>query len=334
MHSGKRFGAREFAMWTRRSIYVLAVLAAIPTVLYHFGLTFVSFPWQPIAIMGTAVAFIVGFKNNASYSRLWEARQIYGSIINNSRSFGYILRDSLSAKDHDKVKEMFSRHYAWLTALRFQLREPRAWENMNTVQFDEYSKKYDIPERLSKLDEELKLYLSESELHYILSKKNRATQLMAAQSKELSEAYAKGEINDFQWTQINQQLVKFTDDQGKAERIKNFPYPRNFSSITTYLLLLFIVFVPFGLLKEFDKLGEGTLLEGFTIWFNIPFSLLVTWCFHTLDSVGEASVNPFEGSPNDVPITQISRTIEIDMRDMLDEHNLPLPISPKNNIVL
>ncbi|MDC8104462.1 multidrug transporter [Chryseobacterium sp. B21-037] len=334
MHSGKRFGAREFAMWTRRSIYVLAVLAAIPTVLYHFGLTFVSFPWQPIAIMGTAVAFIVGFKNNASYSRLWEARQIYGSIINNSRSFGYILRDSLFAKDPAKVKEMFSRHYAWLTALRFQLREPRAWENMNTVQFDEYSKKYDIPERLSKLDEELKLYLSESELHYILSKKNRATQLMAAQSKELSEAYAKGEINDFQWTQINQQLVKFTDDQGKAERIKNFPYPRNFSSITTYLLLLFIVFVPFGLLKEFDKLGEGTLLEGFTIWFNIPFSLLVTWCFHTLDSVGEASVNPFEGSPNDVPITQISRTIEIDMRDMLDEHNLPLPISPKNNIVL
>lgn len=334
MHSGKRFGAREFAMWTRRSIYVLAVLAAIPTVLYHFGLTFVSFPWQPIAIMGTAVAFIVGFKNNASYSRLWEARQIYGSIINNSRSFGYILRDSLSAKDPAKVKEMFSRHYAWLTALRFQLREPRAWENMNTVQFDEYSKKYDIPERLSKLDEELKLYLFESELHYILSKKNRATQLMAAQSKELSEAYAKGEINDFQWTQINQQLVKFTDDQGKAERIKNFPYPRNFSSITTYLLLLFIVFVPFGLLKEFDKLGEGTLLEGVTIWFNIPFSLLVTWCFHTLDSVGEASVNPFEGSPNDVPITQISRTIEIDMRDMLDEHNLPLPISPKNNIVL
>jgi putative membrane protein len=284
--------------------------------------------------MGAAVAFIVGFKNNASYSRLWEARQIYGSIINNSRSFGYILRDSLSDKNTDKVKAMFSRHYAWLTALRFQLRESRAWENMNTAQYNEYSKKYEIPERLSKLDDELKNYLSDQELSYILTKKNRATQLMALQSKELSEAYGKGEINDFQWTQINQQLVKFTDDQGKAERIKNFPYPRNFSSITTYLLLLFIVFVPFGLLKEFDKLGEGTLLEGYTLWFNIPFSLMMTWCFHTLDSVGEASVNPFEGSPNDVPITQISRTIEIDMRDMLDETDLPAAITAKNNIVL
>ncbi|PIF46436.1 putative membrane protein [Chryseobacterium sp. 52] len=334
MHSGKRFGALEFATWTRRSIYVLTILSAIPTVLYFFGWKFVSVPWQPIAILGTAVAFIVGFKNNASYSRLWEARQIYGAIINDSRSFGYILRDALSGKDPQKVKEMFSRHYAWLTVLRFQLREPRTWENMGTAQYDEYAKKYDIPERLTKLDDELKKYLSETELQYILSKKNRATQLMASQSKELSEAYADGIINDFQWTQINQQLVKLTDDQGKAERIKNFPYPRNFSSITTYLLLLFILFVPFGLLKELDKLGEGTGLEGWTLWFNIPFSLMVTWCFHTLDSVGEASVNPFEGSPNDVPITQISRTIEIDMRDMLDESDLPPAITPKNNIVL
>ena len=334
MHSGKRFGAIEFIMWTRRSLYVLFVLATIPTVLYYLGVTFISFPWQPIAIMGTAVAFIVGFKNNASYSRLWEARQIYGAIINDSRSFGYILRDSLNFRNADKVNKMFKRHYAWLTALRFQLRESRNWENMSTAQFKEYAQKYEIPERLSTIDDELKKYLSDDELQYILSKKNRATQLVALQSKDLAEAYAQGEINDFQWTQINQQLVKFTDNQGKAERIKNFPYPRNFSSITTYLLLIFIVFVPFGLIKEFDKMGDGTLFENYTLWFNIPFSLLVTWCFHTLDSVGEASVNPFEGSPNDVPITQISRTIEIDMRDMLDEKDLPPAITPINDIVM
>jgi putative membrane protein len=334
MHAGKKFKAIEFIVWTKRSILCLTILSTIPTVLYYLGWKFISFPWQPIAIMGTAVAFIVGFKNNASYSRLWEARQIYGAIINESRSFGYVLRDSLSRKNPDKVKAMFERHYAWLTALRFQLREPRAWENMNTAQYEEYARKYEICEKLLKLDDELKSYLSDDELNYILSKKNRATQLMASQSKELSEAYVNGEINDFQWTQINQQLVKLTENQGKAERIKNFPYPRNFSSITTYLLLLFIFFVPFGLLKEFDKLGEGTFLESWTLWFNIPFSILVTWCFHTLDSVGEASVNPFEGSPNDVPITQISRTIEIDMRDMLDETDLPPAITPKNNIVL
>lgn len=334
MHSGKKFSAIEFIVWTKRSIFVLSLWAAVPTILYYLGLTFLSFPWQPIAIMGTAVAFIVGFKNNASYSRLWEARQIYGSIINDSRSFAYILRDALSDKNPAKVKMMFERHYAWLTALRFQLREHRDWEKVNLAQFEEYARKYEIEEKKFKIEHELRKYLPEKELQYVLSKKNRATQLMAIQSRELSEAYTGGEINDFQWTQINQQLVKFTDDQGKAERIKNFPYPRNFSSITTYLLHLFIIFVPYGLVKEFDKMGDGTLLEHYTLWFNIPFSLLVTWCFHTLDSVGEASVNPFEGSPNDVPITQISRTIEIDMRDMLDEDNLPPPIAPQNSIVL
>jgi putative membrane protein len=149
----------------------------------------------------------------------------------------------------------------------------------------------------------------------------------------LSEAYEKGEINDFQWTQINQQLVKFTDSQGKAERIKTFLIRETFLPLQL-IFCCYLFFVPFGLLKEFDKLGEGTMVEGWTLWFNIPFSLLVTWCFHTLDSVGEASVNPFEGSANDVPITQISRTIEIDMRDMLDETDLPPAITPKNNIVL
>lgn len=120
---------------------------------------------------------------------------------------------------------------------------------------------------------------------------------------------------------------------GKAERIKNFPYPRNFASIATYLLFIFVILAPFGLVKEMDKLGEGTFLQGYTVWFNIPFLQLLLG-FSYIGYGGESSVNPFEGSANDIPITQISRTIEIDMRDMLDEKDLPQPITPKNNIVL
>ena len=101
-----------------------------------------------------------------------------------------------------------------------------------------------------------------------------------------------------------------------------------------YLLVLFVISVPFGLLHEFEKLGQGTIIENYSIWLNVPFSMILTWVFITLDTVGESSMNPFEGSANDVPITQISRTIEIDMRDMLNEENLPLPITPKNNILL
>jgi putative membrane protein len=335
MHTGNRYTPLEFFKWTRRDMYWMVLIAAAPTTFYWLGFTFIALPWQPIAIMGTAVAFIVGFKNNASYNRLWEARQIYGGIINSSRSFAYTVRDVLGTERSETAKRIFHRHFAWLTALRFQLRESRPWENMQRGNNKEYQKAhYEVPEWQSKLEEELLRYLPEDEYRYVLSKKNRATQITALQSKELAELNRSGVINNFQWTQLQEGLFKLTDDQGRAERIKNFPYPRNFSSIASYLLFIFVVLAPFGLLQEFENLGNGTFMESATIWLNIPFSAVVTWALHTLDSVGESSVNPFEGSANDVPITQISRAIEIDMREMLDESAVPEAIVPKNNIVL
>ncbi len=335
MHTGKQYTPLEFFTWTFRDTLWLLVIAAIPTVLYYFGWTFLSFPWQPVAVLGTALAFIVGFKNNASYGRLWEARQIYGAVINDSRSFAFTLRDALGGKENETVGKMFYRHFAWLTALRFQLREARSWENTFRRQNQDYLQgRYSIPEWETKMDDELKKYLSEYELTYILSKKNRATQLIALQSESLAKLKKEGTISDIQWMELQQAVTRLIDDQGKAERIKNFPYPRNFASVTTYLLFVFIFLLPFGLLKEYSALGNGTFLEGYTIWFNIPFSALVAWAFHILDTIGESSVNPFEGSANDIPVTQISRMLEIDMKDMLDEKDLPEPIVAKNNILM
>ncbi|KYP16280.1 bestrophin family ion channel [Flavihumibacter sp. CACIAM 22H1] len=335
MHTGTRYTPLEFFKWTRRDTYWMILLAAAPTVAFAFGARFIALPWQPIAILGTAVAFIVGFKNNASYNRIWEARQIYGAIINDSRSFAYTLRDALGGKDAPFVKQIFYRHFAWLTALRYQLREPRPWENMQRQNNQEFlGEHYQIPEKQQSLETSLQPYLSQEEWIYITGKKNKATQLSALQSAELSKLRASNTLNDFQWTQLQQRLIQLTEHQGRAERIKNFPYPRNFSSIATYLLLIFVVLVPFGAIRDFENLGKGTFLEGYTLWLNIPFSVIVTWAFHTLDTVGESSVNPFEGSANDVPITQISRLIEIDLRDMLDETNLPAPLTAQNNILL
>lgn len=328
MNAGRRYTFREFVYWTRRHIYKLFFLALIPTVLYHLGLTFLSITWVPVALLGTAVSFIVGFKNNTSYDRLWEARTIYGSIVNNSRSFAVMIRDF--AKAEIEVKTIFNRHFAWLTALRYQLREPRAWENMANPENVEYATLYHIPEKQVKMEDELKKYLSEEELNYILSKKNKATQLMALQSRHINNL----RLTELQLLQLQTAITGFYDGQGRAERIKNFPYPRHFSSIANYLLYFFVLLVPFGLLNEFEKLGNGTMIEGYSIWLNIPFSLLLSWVFVALDAVGESSNNPFEGSANDVPISNISRTIEIDMRDMLDETDLPLPTVAENNILM
>ena len=137
MHTGRSYTLKELILWTRREIYVLTLLAALATVLYAVvGWTWLSIPWVPIALLGTAAAFLVGFKNNATYARSWEARQIWGGIVNSSRSWGIMVRDFIhdtSASEAD-VKQahqrLIYRHVAWLTALRYQLREPRNWETI------------------------------------------------------------------------------------------------------------------------------------------------------------------------------------------------------------
>src|ERR1044071_1930819 len=116
MHIGKSYKLSEFLIWTRRSIFWLFVLAAIPAVLYEvFDLKWLSIPWPVVAMLGTATAFIVGFKNVQTYNRTWEARQIWGAAMSASRSFAMMCRDFI--EDPEKSRKIIYRHFAWLTAL-------------------------------------------------------------------------------------------------------------------------------------------------------------------------------------------------------------------------
>ncbi|GAB3703865.1 bestrophin family ion channel [Spirosoma flavus] len=339
MHAGRKYSLFEFIVWTRRDIYWLIGLATIPTVLYQvLGWKWLAIPWVPIAMIGTAAAFIVGFKNNATYSRLWEARQIYGGIVNLSRTWGIMVKDfvrnnpanvSTPGQDlHSIHQQLILRHVAWLTALRFQLREERTWENTHQIYNEEYQRFYKIPEKESNLAEELKPLLWVQDSEYVLSKKNRAVHLISLQSKQLGELVDQGLLTDLRHIEMAQLLKDLYDQQGKCERIKNFPYPRQFASINLFFIRLFVLLVPFGLLQEFAKLG------GHFVWLTIPFSVLVSWVFNSMERVGESTENPFEGGPNDVPITGMSRGIEIDLREMLDEKEIPTALQPVNNILM
>lgn len=337
MNAGKRYNPLEFAIWTRRTFLFCFIISSIPVLLFYcLKWGFLSIPWQPIAVLGTAVAFIVGFKNNASYNRLWEARQIYGGIINDSRSFGVKARDFLQEHETNAVvNKIFDRHFAWLTFLRYQLREPRVWETLSGKQAREYMEgHYKVPEWTEELKDTVTPFLSKEEFDRLMAKKNRASQALALQSAHINELYKDGAITDLQQLQLQQSITSLYDQQGKAERIKNFPYPRHFSSITTYLLHIFVYLLPFGLLKEGAAIGAGTALEGYSVFLLIPLTTLICWVFITLDDVGENSLNPFEGGANDVPITQISKMIETDMKEMLDRKDLPDPVVPVNNILM
>lgn len=280
MHAGRRFTLREVLYWTRRDIYFFLLLAIVPTILYEVvGLKWLTLPWVPIALVGTAVAFITGFRNNASYDRLWEARQIYGALVNSSRAWGIMVIDFVTARhasggiDSAELARAHSRlihrHIAWLHALRFQLRQPRDWEHLIKVYNREYSRWYRIDERTSKLEDALRGVISAEEQSRVLPKSNPATQLIAEQSRELRELLEKGLIEDFRHMELEKLLVDLYTQQGKCERIKNFPYPRQFGTLNLMFTRLFINLVPFGMLGEFAKMGDGF------IWLTIPFSALV-----------------------------------------------------------
>jgi ion channel-forming bestrophin family protein len=336
MHTGTAYKLSEFLIWTRRNIFALLIVGILPVVAFQvLGWRWLAIPWTVVALLGTATAFIVGFKNTQTYNRTWEARQIWGSILNSSRAWGVQCRDFVE-NNPAAVKTLIYRHFAWLTALRYQMRDPRAWEANSKPHNEEYSRYFKVPEKETPLDAELAKYLAPEELKYVLSTKNRAVQIMSLQSKTLRELADTGHLDNFRFLELQKIVRDFYDQQGRSERIKNFPYPRQFATINNFFVRLFCLMLPFGMLKEFDKLNESVsgVMQGHMVWLVIPFSVLISWVYTSLEQVGESTENPFEGGANDVPISQMSRTIEIDLREMLGETDLPPAVQAVNNIVM
>jgi len=144
-------------------------------------------------------------------------------------------------------------------------------------------------------------------------------------------------IDGFQEMQLQEALAKFYDFQGMCERIKNTPFPRQYGYFSKVFTWIFVLLLPLGLLNIFENHVTDTVhpSQQISIMFlqMIPFTILIMWIFTTMEYVGDASEDPFEGKANDVPMTALCRTIEIDLRDMLDEEDLPAGIEPKDDIL-
>src|SRR5262245_16874127 len=255
MHTGKSYKLSEFLIWTRRDIYVLIVLGVVPVVAYQIGnIKWLGIPSTVVALLGTATAFIVGFKNFQTYNRTWEARQIWGENISSSRDWGTMRRDVVD--NVEETTELVYRHLAWLTALRYQLREDRAWEATSKAYNAEYLKYYSIPEMQTALEKELAKYLPDAERKQILATGSKATQIMSLQSKTLKGLFASQVIGLAQYLDMQRSIKDFLMQQGRCECIKDFPYPRQYATINSFFIKLFCLLLPFGLLREFDKLND------------------------------------------------------------------------------
>lgn len=328
MYTKRNYGFGMTLNWSKMPfIYGLAYALTVQLGLYFLELNF-TLPWQPISIIGIAVAFYLGFKNNSSYDRTWEARKIWGGIVNSSRSFAAAVISFVQGEHSEDIKkELIYRHIAWLTALKHQLRLSREWEHTENRLISKY-----IPNicdaYTDRLNEELSAYLSQEEISALKGKANTATQLLANQSKRLQELKDLGYFEDFRHMEFHHHITSFYEDQGKAERIKNFPFPRQYASTALWLTIVFSVLVPFGLSDVFQS------YESWGFWLSPIFSALVIWVFFLMEKIGDYSENPFEGSYNDVPISSIARGIEIDMREMINDSNIPKPVEAENGFLM
>jgi len=123
-------------------------------------------------------------------------------------------------------------------------------------------------------------------------------------------------------------LKSFYTLQGKNERIKKFPLPRQYAIMSQYFIGIFIFLLPFSMIPELMK------VNGWEIWLSIPLTVLIGWVYIMMEIVGDFSENPFQGMPNDIPMLSLCRTIEVDLREMLNEKELPSPIKDNNGILL
>lgn len=292
----------------------------------------VAIPWLPVSLIGTAVAFYVGFKNNQSYDRNWEARKVWGGIVNLSRSFAAATRAFISAGDNsnpeveNEKRILIYRHIAWLYALRQNMRQRTSWEHqeMASVRQRKYfEKRFDFKQ----FEKIVATYLSEEEQGWIRTKQNAAAQLLDRQSQHLANLYARGFVDNFRHVELQRLITELYGEQGRSERIKNTPLPRQYSTTSTIFIVIFTFLLPFGMLTEFGKLGD-TLM-----WLLIPFNIIVSWVFSLMEYVGDYSENPFEGLINDIPLSAIVRNIEIDLLDMLGEKDLPEKTKPISDVL-
>jgi len=328
MYVGSTFHFRLLWHFAKKNLFRSLFTSLLACFLYKIvGWQWLAISFVPVATIGTAVAFYVGFKNNQAYDRLWEARRLWGSITNTSRSFAAML--IAVVPDKAIQKEFLYRHISWVHILRLQLRKTIPWATSRDHLHQTYlSEKHE----LEQFDAGVKKIFSDAgkmEYFEMLNKRtNIANHVLKKQIHELGQLKKKGIIDPFEHSDLVRQINELVNFQGGCERIKATPLYRQYSIFSRIFVVLFILLLPYGLLHEMDKQGA------FGVWLTVPFSMLISWVFYTMEQTGEFSENPFDNSINDVPLSAICTTIETDVKEFLGDDNFPKKAMPVDEILL
>ena len=286
--------AYSIARNNRKFLFFLLLWSSgIYSLTEFLNLDYLILPMGPVALLGGALAFFLGFRNNAAYDRWWEARKIWGGIVNTCRIFGATIV-SFNDKNPEMVtwkRRMILNHLAWINAIRIQLREMDDWTDV-------------------------KKFLESDTYEDLKSVNNTATQIGTLQAANLLYAKDKEMIDGFD----HQILLAYVEElfalQGKAERIKNTVFPYFYQYFTRLFLWVFILLLPLA-------------LAGIMDWQTIPVTVAVSFVFYILEKTSNITDQPLGPRSSGTPMTQICRTIEIDLLQQLGEEDMPEPYEPR-----
>jgi putative membrane protein len=287
------------------TVVFIAVILKVTNFYHDWGV-----PGTVTGVLGTALSILLGFSNSQAYDRWWEARKVWGSILNDSRSFAKQILTFVDTKSQDveiiKLQhQILNRHFAYVNALRMQLRDEKKTPQWHIV---------------------LTSFISEEEFNFVTIKNNTATQLMLAQSASINELYKKGAINEYMHLQMDLLLSNFYTLQGQAERIKNTPFLPTYHFFSKVFLYFFITLLPFSLLSEVDIVT--------TTWMLLPVTVIIGWVFHMIYLNGSVYAYPFSNNRFDTPMTYICNTIEIDLKEMMGDKHIPEKVKVINGVLM
>jgi putative membrane protein len=300
MITKRNFNPVKVIQYVKTEMAFAALVSALVYLLHQQKLTGLSLPFSIAAILGSALAIFIAFRNNSSYSRWWEARTLWGGIINASRVLGRLIITFTDSHAHqpnyDKNRsELFKQQMiyltiAWAHALRLHLRRQDDWS-------------------------ELKPLLNADEYTNLEKAQNKPNFLHLLTGKKIYQAMSDGTLGGFDSFQMEGQLLALANHQGGCERIKNTPLLRQYDYFTKVFLYTFMLLLPLCLVGDLTKMALDFML--------VPVSFLISFVFAIIGKVGEVNEDPFENRITDVPLTALCNTIERDLREMLGETDLP-----------
>lgn len=273
-------------------VYVLTVSIAVLVLTDYYKDLMPEMSLTIPAFIGTAISILLSFKLNQSYDRWWEARKVWGSIVNDSRSFVIQLQSFVSNENNETIKKIALRQIAWCYSLGQSLR------GLNPI------------ENLEKL-------LSKEDLDAIKKHNNKPLAILQLHSADIKKLKEEKKLNEFSHIQLDNTLVRFCDAQGKAERIKTTVFPVTYRLFLHGIIYLFVVTLSISL-KD---------VAGFL---EIPLLLFISSAFFLLEKSATHMQDPFENRPTDTAMTAIARTIEINIKQLINESDIPEPLKPES----